>query len=481
MDKLHGFKEQAAYGLELLGQAGMAVSVVQDGDVLFAGGFGFRDVEQGLKADEKTIFPIGSATKSFTAAAVMLLHERGLLDIDKPIRHYLPELLFKDDTASLLATPRDLLCHRTGLARHDMLWVLRPYISRRELPSAIREIDASKPFRTTYQYSNIMYACLGRLVEKLDGRVWEDFIRQEFFGPLGMPSACFTPDEAIVNGNFSLAYERPRGTGRLDPVAYSRLGGMAPAGAIGANVLEMANWLRFNLGKGLSGSRQLLSADHINQMFIPNMPILQGLVDAPEITPLGYGLGWEIESFRGKTLINHGGNVSGSSAMVAFMPEINAGVTIAVNTGTSMLTYAAMYDVFDRLLGYGGQKDWAQELKTTLDKLYAMMDEAYGAREKESLPAKTIRTPSELAGDYRHPAYGTVKVLANGDGSLSLKTTEYTMPLKNVHYDIFSAQLILDYQSVPLLLAFQTGIDGTVKSLDITLELTVKPIEFIKQ
>lgn len=481
MNKLQGFGEQAEHGLKLLGQAGMAVSVVQDDQVIFAGGFGYRDVEQGLKANEKTIFPIGSTTKSLTAAAVIMLQDRGLLNIDTPIRNYMPELIFKDDTATLLATPRDLLCHRTGLARHDMTWVLRPYISRQELPSMIRNLDAAQPFRAVHQYNNLMYVCLGRLVEKVDGRTWEDFVRQELLEPLGMSTACFTPDAAIVNGNFSLAYERSRQTGELNPVPYSRLGGMAPAGAINVNVLELANWVRFNLAKGSFGGKQLLDPALMSELHKPNMPTPDSPFAVPESCPLGYALGWEVESFRGRTLISHGGNVSGSSAIVAFMPEINAGISIVVNTGTSVLTYATMYDAFDRLLGFGGQKDWAEEMKDKLDKLYAMVDEAYGARAAKSLPAKTLRNPAEFAGTYKNAAYGVVRVIANEDGSLALRCTEHTMLMANLHYDIFSAQLMLDYQTVPLLLSFQTSVDGSIASVDITLEAAVKPIEFVKQ
>ena len=120
----------------------------------------------------------------------------------------------------------------------------------------------------------------------------------------------------------------------------------------------------------------------------PQIPTPASPFAVAESCELGYALGWEVESFRGKTLVSHGGNVSGSSAMIAFMPEINAGVSIVVNTGTSVLTYATMYDVFDRLLGFGGQKDWAAEMQTKLDNLYAMVDEVYGARQENSLPAK---------------------------------------------------------------------------------------------
>jgi hypothetical protein len=139
-----------------------------------------------------------------------------------------------------------------------------------------------------------------------------------------------------------------------------------------------------------------------------------------------------------------------------------------------------MYSAFDYLLGFGGQKDWSSEMSDMLEKLYQMVDQVYGARETESLPTKTIRQSNEFTGTYQNAAYGVVKVLIDENDGLSLRSTEYTMPMKNQHYDIFSARLILDYQTVPLLLSFQTGIDGQIESLDITLEASVKPIRFMK-
>lgn len=480
MDSLRGFKERFQENLERLGQAGAAVSIVKDGEVAFAEGFGYKDMEQKLRPDARTLFPIGSATKSFTATGVMLLHERGKLDIDAPVRDILPELAFKDSDATQLATLRDLLCHRTGLPRHDLIWMVRPYISRKELPGLIRYLEPSAPFRAQYQYNNLMFACAGRAIEKADGHSWEEFIGQEILTPLGMTTANFMVDASIVNGNFSLAYERDRKTGALRNVAYSRLGGTAPAGAINANVTELANWSLFNLDKGALRGKALLQPASMQTLFTPMMPTGDGLIQAPEILALGYALGWEVESFRGRTLIHHGGNVAGSSAMVAFMPEINAGVNILVNTGTSMLSYASMYDAFDRLLGYADQKDWAGEFDSGLTKIYAAMDAAQQEQLGERKDAPTKRAPEEFAGVYHHPAYGAVPVEVDNKGRACARLAHQLIPMENRHYDIFTVELDLGFQTFPLTLCFQADAKGNIASMEIPLEGSVKPIVFTK-
>ncbi|MDR3120919.1 MAG: serine hydrolase [Clostridiales bacterium] len=473
MDGLHGFAEQAERNLALFGHAGMVVSVVS-GEKTVLESFGFRDAEQRLAPDADTLFPIGSATKSFTAAALMLLSRRGQLDIDAPIRRYLPELLFFDPDASAHATARDLLCHRTGLARHDMLWVLRPHITRRELVASIRALLPSAPFRARYQYSNLMFACLGRLVEVIDGRTWENFVRDEIFAPLNMRSATFNVDDMVAYGDFALPYVRDRKSGALNNVPFSRLGGMAPAGAINASAREMAHWTRCLLSEGSFDGREILSGTR--EMRTPQMPAPSELFTFPELRGASYALGWEVESFRGYTLVSHGGNVSGGSALVAYMPELGFGVNVMVNTGSSLLTYATAYDALDRLMGFAETKDWGAELFAVTDRLYALTDAAVGSPQA-ARGAKTARAAAEFAGLYRHPAYGAVAVTADG-GKLSARLGQRAAPLENVHYDVFAAEIDLGYLTAPTTLSFQTGLDGGIEAVELPLEGAVAPIVF---
>ncbi|MBK8021767.1 MAG: beta-lactamase family protein [Chloroflexi bacterium] len=101
---------------------GMGIAVVKDGEVLLAEGFGLRDLEQSLPVTADTMFAIGSSSKAFAAAAVAVMVDEGKLEWDKPVRDYLPNFKLKDDFASARMTPRDLLCHRSGLPRHDLMW-----------------------------------------------------------------------------------------------------------------------------------------------------------------------------------------------------------------------------------------------------------------------------------------------------------------------------------------------------------------------
>ena len=153
---LKGFSEFAAKTMAEWKVPGMAVAIVKDGKVIFAEGFGFRDVEQGLKVTPHTLFPIGSCSKAFTAADVGILVDEGKVGWDEPVRTYLPDFKLQDEYASEHATPRDLLSHRTGLPRHDLMWIGGQF-DRRELYDRVRYLEMNKELRTAWQYQNLMF------------------------------------------------------------------------------------------------------------------------------------------------------------------------------------------------------------------------------------------------------------------------------------------------------------------------------------
>ncbi|HEV3022098.1 MAG TPA: serine hydrolase domain-containing protein, partial [Pirellulales bacterium] len=135
---------------------GLAIAVVRDGQVVLSKGYGQRNVAENLPVTAQTLFAIGSVTKSFTAAGLGMLVDDGQLDWDQPVRKWLADFQLKDGIASEHMTPRDLVTHRSGLPRHDLLWYGSP-LSRRELYGRLRYLEPSKEFRATFQYNNLMF------------------------------------------------------------------------------------------------------------------------------------------------------------------------------------------------------------------------------------------------------------------------------------------------------------------------------------
>src|SRR5258708_28475861 len=183
---------------------GVALVVVQDGKGALTRAYGQRDVEADLPVTPATQFVICSITKSFTATAIALLHHEGRLDWTKPVRDYLPEFRLSDAVATERVTVRDLLCHQSGLPRHD--WV---HFAGDRTPSemfgVMRHLELSRDIRATWQYNNLCYNVAGLLLERLSGQNFEAFIRTRLTDRLGITLGfsldhLASPDEASRPG-----------------------------------------------------------------------------------------------------------------------------------------------------------------------------------------------------------------------------------------------------------------------------------------
>jgi CubicO group peptidase (beta-lactamase class C family) len=164
---------------------GVALAVVQDGKVALTRAYGQRDAEADLPVTPATQFVICSITKSFTATAIALLHHEGRLDWTRPLRDSMPEFRLSDAVATERVTVRDLLCHQSGLPRHD--WV--HFAGDRapcEMLGVLRHLELSRDIRAAWQYNNLCYNVAGLLIERLSGQSFEAFIRARLTDRLGM-------------------------------------------------------------------------------------------------------------------------------------------------------------------------------------------------------------------------------------------------------------------------------------------------------
>ena len=192
MDMIQSIREGILRELPKWDQPSIAVGIVKDGQVVLNEGFGWANEEKGLKADAETLYEIGSCSKAFTAAACALLVDQGRLQWDAPARDYLPWLEFKDPYVTAHVTVRDLLCHRTGLPRHDAYWIDGP-CTRREMVENLRTMQPCWSFRTKWCYQNTCYVAAGMLIEAISYiSLHKDFMRKaDAFGNVeGEGASC---------------------------------------------------------------------------------------------------------------------------------------------------------------------------------------------------------------------------------------------------------------------------------------------------
>src|SRR5258708_2245367 len=416
---------------------GLAIAVVQNGRVIYSNGFGLRDVKSNLPVTTKTIFAIGSISKSVTSLSRGMVNDEGKLDWDKPVRQYLPEFEVYDPVASERMTPRDLISHRVGMAGHDLLWYSSDF-SREELVRRLRFLQSDHDFRSGYHYNNMLVMTAGYLVGKVSGGSWEDFVRHRIFEPLQMNATNFSVLDSQKSSDFAHPYRKDEHSAEVSETPFHVMSAIGPAGSINSNVEDMARYAIFQLGKGKVGDHQLVSEASLNLNHTAQVPMPRG-APPKEIGPRSYAMGWVISSYRGHPLWWHNGGIDGFYALLSLLPDQNLGVVILTNLlEDDPVPEIVAYHIYDHLLGLESI-DRTKRFAELEGKQKAAEDQD---REKELSERKPNTHPShELkddAGRYENPGYGVITIQPEGDG-FSATLNNLSFPLHHYHYDVFES------------------------------------------
>ena len=461
---------------------GLAIAVIQGDKIILAKGYGFRDMEKHLPVTPNTLFAIGSITKSFTVTTLGLEADEGKLNWDKPVRDYLPAFKMYDPTLTEQMIVRDLITHCSGLPRHELVWYSSDF-SREDLQRRLQYLEPNKPLRTTFQYNNLMFMTAGYMAGQLNGTSWEDAVSQRIFRPLEMSGTNFSELETQKSSDFAEPYRKSHDTKAelkhipFDAQCPDRCA-MGPAGEINSNVADMSKYLLFHMNLGKVAGKQLLSENNALQMQVSQMAI-PGASPYKEHGEGSYGMGFFISSYRGHKEVDHGGNIDGFSAELAFLPADRIGVVVLTNLDGNPLPTIVAQNVFDRLLGLD-QVPWNQRFLTS-DAGGKKAEE--DAKSKGYTPRKQGTHPShdlkEYIGDYSNPGYGMVTIAPDGN-NFKLTLNKVSKPLEHYHYDIFQvpSDPLDPFEKMKVM--FLTDIDGEISSLSMPLEPTVKDIVFTR-
>jgi CubicO group peptidase (beta-lactamase class C family) len=237
--------------------AGFAVAVIEKNKVVYANGFGYRDLNGKLPVTPNTLFAIGSCSKAFTATLIGKLQQDGKLDIDKPASNYLPELKFYNDAMTNTITLRDMMSHRTGLPRHDLSWYFFNNPSTDSLIQRVQYMEPTFGIREKWQYNNFMFAAQGAMVQHISGKSWGDNIKEKFFVPLGMTRSDISISELEKSDDIAIGYGVKKDT-IIKKLDYYHIDGMAPAGAINSSVIDMAKWVTAWINNGKYNGKEII-------------------------------------------------------------------------------------------------------------------------------------------------------------------------------------------------------------------------------
>jgi CubicO group peptidase (beta-lactamase class C family) len=459
--------------------AGVTIAVVEKGKVVYTGGFGFRDLDKKLPVTENTQFAIGSCTKAFTASILGMLQKDGKLDLDKPVRNYLPELKFQNEYTNDHATLRDMMCHRTGLPRHDLSWYAS-WATRNELLERIQYMEPTAELREKWQYNNFMFLAQGVVIEKLTGKSWEENMKEKILKPLGMDNTDLSTTDMEKSADHSLAFVTKDSSVKTIP--YRNIDAMGPAGSVNSCSKDMAKWLITWINNGKYNDKEIIPSSYRSEAITIQMAMGGGAPAAenPDVHIAGYGFGWMISSYRGHYRVEHGGGIDGFITTTGFFPSDSIGIFVSSNQGgvsSSIRNFIA-----DRMLKLS-YRNWNKYL---LDAANKAKEAAKAVVKNDSLGHQFNTKPSHdlknYTGTYSNPGYGSIEIRMK-DGGLVSKFNSIDIRLDHFHYDQFNAVILdpsLDDQD-PIRFSFHIDDKGEISKLTVPFEAGVKDIEFEKE
>lgn len=324
---------------------GVVVSVVKDGRVVFAKGYGLADAPAGrLAYGEDSLFRIGSISKTFVWTAAMMLADRGLLDLDADVNGYLKDVEIPD-AFDAPVTMNHLMAHRAGFEDSFGVYTHTDDGSLTLAEALMQNMPARVfPPGARTSYSNWGSALAAKVVEDVAGVPYETFLREEILEPLGMTATTLRGPAAMpeaLRARLSLGHdlEARRGVEK----SYMQLGPYAPAGAMAASAADMARWMRFHLGGGAFEGTRLMSPQAHARM------LSRRFNDRPDGVDLAHG--FIAMPYRGTILYGHAGGTAAFLSNMVFSPELGVGVFVSQNAvNASGLVYELPELVMGRFL-----------------------------------------------------------------------------------------------------------------------------------
>jgi CubicO group peptidase (beta-lactamase class C family) len=430
------------HAMETTGVPGIAVAVVYQDEVLYARGFGVREVGRAGAVDADTVFQLASVSKPLASTVVAGVVGRHKANWADPVIRHNPKFALKDPYVTRNATFEDLMSHRSGLhtGAGDLLEDLG---FDREYILAHLDQQPLEPFRSTYQYSNFGYTEGGQAAADAMDMPWEDLAEEILFRPVGMGASTYRHADYERSANKALIHV-PVGNRKWEAKYVRNADAEAPAGGASSSVRDLAQWIRLQLGNGRYEGRQVIDEDALLTTHAPQM------IMGPPATPLArahfYGLGWNVTyDDQARVQLGHSGAFDlGAATSVLLLPGEQLGIVVLTNGRPQGIPEAIGAEFFDTAQHGEPTVDW---LAFTAE-VFRQLDEAdKPAVDYSKLPAhpKPARAGSAYTGSYANSYYGPLEV-AEDNGMLAMSMgpagRPTTFALTHFDGDTFSFETI---------------------------------------
>jgi len=320
---------------------GMAIAVVKDDVVIYAAGFGHAELDGKRPATPQTVFAIGSSTKAFTSTVVATLVDEGKMGWDDLIEQHIPEMKLPVRRTDRKPTLRDAMSHRTGFTRMGVLWA-GGGVSRTEMFATASGAEPLADYGKAFLYNNVVYASAGEAAARVAGVSWAELVTERLLRPLSMHASNTSAKVAGGDPKRAQGYRYDDAADAFVPVPMRDLDLIGPAGSINSNVIDMAQWVRLQLGRGEIDGTRVVSKERIEDTWSPQIKVGGSMQ---------YGLGWFISDWNGHRVVEHGGNIDGYAAAVALMPDDDLGFVLLTNVSATPLQRSVRGIVWETLVG----------------------------------------------------------------------------------------------------------------------------------
>ncbi len=480
---------------------GIGLSIVRDGKVLLARGYGVKKLGTNEKVDENTLFLIASNSKAFTGTALAMLVEDGKLKWEDKVIDHLPWFRMPDDYITTHLTVRDLLVHHSGLrayAGDAMLFPPATY-SRKEILQKLPYLPIVHDFRTTYAYDNILYLAAGEVIVAASGMSWEEFIKQRILSKLDMTRTLSRFSDIKSAQNVATAHPRSGNEVKVSETFMEQNIGDAgnPAGGIVSTAGDMAKWMIMHLDSGrVKGKAPLFKPASTTELWKMVRPIpISKVPEYLKITQsdfFGYSLGFRSYNYHQYKVVGHGGALSGFVSQVAMVPDLNLGITVLTNQSSTAAYWSIIYHVLDHYMA-NKSTDWITGYKRQQDSAVAA---AIDRKQKFSAKMDSVKGTSfpleKIAGVYTENLLGEVEIKKEETGMVMRfkNAFHFVADIHPFHNNTFMARFRNMEFNSDSYLTFRLNAEGNIESAKLEVldpasqmdfdDMELKPVQRIK-
>jgi CubicO group peptidase (beta-lactamase class C family) len=320
------------------GVPGASLAVLRDGEVA-ASASGLLNLDTGVEATTESLFQIGSITKVWTGTVAMRLVEDGLVELDAPVRRYLPDFRVADEGVAEAVTIRHLLTHSSGIDGDHLLDTGRGDDALEKYAASCAALKQLHPLGATMSYCNTGFSVLGRVIEVVTGEVWDAAMRARLYEPLGLTHTATLPED-VLRFRAAIGHVDPPGQELHTASTWGLPRSAGPAGAVCSTASEVVRFAQLHLAGGTLDGTQVLSPESVRAMQEPQIVVPSG---GDGLSSRHWGLAWSIFDWGGRTVIGHDGGTIGQSAYLRVVPDAGVAVALLTNGGGTTALFRELY------------------------------------------------------------------------------------------------------------------------------------------